>query len=94
VTKLAPKKPESPVTVTRPRSVITDVSAMLLRSPVANSAASTSPRRHPGDRGRFAALPTPYRDRTATAKIWCLAVDLIPQDKVFRLVARAMNRDS
>ena len=29
----------------------------------------SSPRRHPGDRGRFVGVPEPYRDRTGNARI-------------------------
>ena len=31
---------------------------------------------HPGDRGRFVAVPRAYRNRTGDGQIWCLAGDL------------------
>jgi hypothetical protein len=67
--------------VTRPTSVITGVSAMPLHSPVANRTRGASPRRHPGDRGRFGAVPRTYRNRTVTGRfavsqsIWLISAD-------------------
>ena len=61
---------------------------------IANHARPASPRRHPGDRGRFVAVLKAYRARTGTGKIRCLTGDLMCRSGPFRLVAPRVSRDS
>ena len=82
------------MTVKPPRSVTTGVSAMPLHSPVANASRRISPRRHPGDRGRFGAVLKTYRNRTGNGQKDCVTGDLMRRVELFRLVARALAKDS
>jgi hypothetical protein len=53
---------------------------------LANLARPGSPRLHPGDRGRFGAVPVSYRVRTCNAQICSLAANVTSFSDLFSLV--------